>query len=296
LAHALEHLAIIGVGLIGGSVARSLRATGYVGRITGIGRDAGHLERGRALGVVDDWTNDIGAGVAGADAVLVSVPMGAYDTVFPALAGALPAHAVLTDAGSTKQHAVDAARRHLDAAELARFVPAHPIAGTEHSGVEASLAGLFQGRLCVLTPTPDNTPEAVSAVQAMWRATGADVLTMTAAEHDDFLAAVSHLPHLLAFALVDAVRKMGDETHDPFRFAAGGFRDFTRIASSSPVMWRDIALANRRALLAKLDALEAELGELRAAIEAGDGQALLDVFEAAKSARDRWLAGHGGTL
>lgn len=296
MAHALEHLAIIGVGLIGGSVARSLRAAGYVGRITGIGRDAAHLERGRALGVVDDWTTEIGAGVADADAVLVSVPMGAYDAVFPALAGALPAHAVLTDAGSTKQHAIDAARRHLGDDELARFVPAHPIAGTEHSGVEASLAGLFQDRLCVLTPMPDSIPETVGAVRAMWRATGADVLTMTAAEHDDFLAAVSHLPHLLAFALVDAVRKMGDEAHDPFRFAAGGFRDFTRIASSSPVMWRDIVLANRRALLAKLDALEAELTDLRRAIEAGDGQGLLDVFEAAKSARDGWLAGHGGTL
>jgi prephenate dehydrogenase len=296
LAHALEHLAIIGVGLIGGSVARSLRAAGYVGRITGIGRDAGHLERGRALGVVDDCTTDIVAGVAGADMVLVSVPMGAYDAVFSALAGSLPPHAVLTDAGSTKQHAIEAARRHLDDSALARFVPAHPIAGIEHSGVEASLEGLFQGRLCVLTPMPDGTPEAVSAVQAMWQATGAEVLTMTAAEHDGFLAAVSHLPHLLAFALVDAVRKMGDEAHDPFRFAAGGFRDFTRIASSSPVMWRDIALANRQALLAKLDALEAELGLMRTAIEAGDGQGLLDVFEAAKSARDRWLAGHGGTL
>jgi prephenate dehydrogenase len=296
LAHALEHLAIIGVGLIGGSVARSLRAAGYAGRITGIGRDTRHLERGRELGVVDACSTDIRAGVADADAVLVSVPMGAYDTVFAAVAGAMPAHAVLTDAGSTKQHAIDAARRHLGEAELARFVPAHPIAGTEHSGVEASLAGLFQGRLCVLTPLPENTPEAVRAVRAMWQATGAEVLTMGAAEHDDFLAAVSHLPHLLAFALVDAVRKMGDKEHDPFRFAAGGFRDFTRIASSSPVMWRDIALANRRALLAKLDALEVELDLLRTAIEAGDGQGLLDVFEAAKSARDRWLTGHGGSL
>jgi prephenate dehydrogenase len=296
LAHALEHLAIIGVGLIGGSVARSLRAAGHVGRITGIGRDAGHLEKGRVLGVVDDCTTDIAAGVADADAVLVSVPMGAYDAVFSTLAGALPAHAVLTDAGSTKQHAIDAARRHLGQGELARFVPAHPIAGTEHSGVEASLAGLFRGRLCVLTPLPENTPESVSAVGAMWQATGAEVLTMGAAEHDDFLAAVSHLPHLLAFALVDAVRKMGDAEHDPFRFAAGGFRDFTRIASSSPVMWRDIALANRRALLAKLSELEGELAALRTAIEAGDGQGLLDVFEAAKSARDRWLAGHGGSL
>jgi prephenate dehydrogenase len=296
LAYALEHLAIVGVGLIGGSVARSLRAVGHVGRITGIGRDEQHLNKGRALGVVDDWTTDIRDGVADADAVLVSVPMGAYDSVFAALAGALPERAVLTDAGSTKQHAVETARRHLHEGELARFVPAHPIAGTEHSGVEASLASLFHGRLCVLTPMEQSTPEAVATVAAMWQATGSEVQTMTAAEHDDFLAAVSHLPHLLAFALVDAVRKMGDAQHDPFRFAAGGFRDFTRIASSSPEMWRDIALVNRRSVLAKLDALEVELAELRSALEAGDGQRLLDVFEAARSARERWLAGHGGSL
>lgn len=292
----IEQLAVIGVGLIGGSVARSLRRAGFAKRITGIGRNAEHLERAKELGVVDDFSTDIAKDVEGADMVLISVPMGAYGAIFSQLAGHLKSDAVLTDAGSTKQHAVDIAREHLSASELARFVPAHPIAGTEHSGVEASFASLFDGRLCVLTPTETTEAAALETAHEMWRATGSRVMEMSAAEHDDFLAAVSHLPHMLAFGLVNTVRKLGDENHDPFCFAAGGFRDFTRIASSSPEMWRDIALCNRKALVAKLDALEVELNLLRKALEAGDGEALLDDFRAAKAARDAWLAEHGEGL
>lgn len=292
----IERLAVIGVGLIGGSVARSLKRAGYAKRITGIGRNAEHLEKAKELGVVDDFSTDIAEGVADADMVLISVPMGAYDAILTALAGKLKPGCVLTDAGSTKQHAVDTARRHLSDAELARFVPAHPIAGTEHSGVEASFASLFDGRLCVLTPTDQTEADACDAAREMWKATGSRIMEMSAAEHDDFLAAVSHLPHLLAFGLVNTVRKQGDEKHDPFCFAAGGFRDFTRIASSSPEMWRDIALCNRKALVEKLDVLEVELNALRKALDAGDGEALVNDFRAAKEARDAWLATHGGNL
>ncbi|HKJ84140.1 MAG TPA: prephenate dehydrogenase/arogenate dehydrogenase family protein [Mariprofundaceae bacterium] len=292
----IEHLAVIGVGLIGGSVARSLKRAGYAKRITGIGRNAAHLEQAKALGVVDDVSTDIARGVEEADVVLVSVPMSAYGAVLSQLTGHLKPGAVLTDAGSTKQHAVDAAHHSLTDDELARFVPAHPIAGTEHSGVEASFASLFDGRLCVLTPMTQTDTAALETARTMWQATGSRLMQMDAKEHDDFLAAVSHLPHLIAFGLVNAVRKLGDDNHDPFCFAAGGFRDFTRIASSSPEMWRDIALCNREALVEKLDALEVELNALRKALEAGDGEALVNDFRAAKEARDAWLATHGEGL
>lgn len=288
------HLVVIGVGLIGGSVARALRRAGCVARVTGVGRSQANLERARALGVVDAVDTDIARAVRDADTVLVSVPMGAYDAVFSAMAGTLPATAIVTDAGSTKQAAIAAARRGLK--QLGRFVPAHPIAGTERSGVEASFAELFDDRLCILTPLDETEPAALDAVQAIWRATGARTECMSPADHDDFLAAVSHLPHMAAYALVNAVRRLGNAEHDPFRFAAGGFRDFTRIASSSPAMWRDIALANREALLHKMDVLQAELRDIRAALEAGDGDRLLQFFTEAKKARDNWLATHGGTL
>ena len=290
----LGHLVVIGVGLIGGSAARALRRAGCVSRITGVGRNRAHLEKAQALGVVDAVDTDVARAVRDADMVLVSVPMGAYDEVFAAMSGMLPRTAVVTDAGSTKQAAVAAARRGLSSP--GRFVPAHPIAGTERSGVEASFAELFDDRLCILTPLDETEPAALQAVTAMWRAMGARTECMSPADHDDFLAAVSHLPHVAAYALVNAVRKLGDAGHDPFRFAAGGFRDFTRIASSSPAMWRDIALANREALLHKMDILQAELTDIRIALEDGDGERLLRFFTDAKQARDRWLATHGESL
>jgi prephenate dehydrogenase len=294
LAHPVPHLVVIGVGLIGGSVARALRRTGFVDRITGVGRSRDNLEQAVELGVIDDWSQSAALAVRDADVVVVAVPMGMYEQVFSEIAGHLPANAVVTDAGSTKQHAVEVARRTL--ATPSRFVAAHPLAGTEQSGVAASFAELFDDRLCIVTPDVASDAEAVSLVRELWQATGSRVMEMPAAEHDDFLAAVSHLPHLAAFALVNAVRKQGDEAHDPFQFAAGGFRDFTRIASSSPEMWRDIALCNREALLNKLDALQTELTGLREALVAKDGERLLEEFAAAKSARDEWLATHGGSL
>jgi len=290
--HMIDHLVVIGVGLIGGSVARALRRAGHVGRITGVGRQRANLDRARELGIIDDWTHDVATAVSDADMVLVAVPMGAYETVFRAMAPFLADDVPVTDAGSTKQHAIAVVECCLPHPE--RFIPAHPIAGTEQSGAEASFAELFEDRWCILTPAADADAQALVAVQAMWEATGSRVVSMDAASHDDFLAAVSHLPHLTAFALVNAVRKSGKG--DPFRFAAGGFRDFTRIASSSPEMWRDIVLANRDAVLDKLDALQQELSAMRQAIAAGDGEAIVRAFEQAKSARDRWLKEHGGEL
>ncbi len=292
----IGHLVIIGVGLIGGSLARALRQAGMVGRITGVGRNPAHLSRALELGVVDNAGTDIRLAVRDADMVLICVPMGAYAPVLTQLADHLPRQCIISDVGSTKQYAIDMARAHLSGGQMARFVPAHPIAGTEHSGVEASFAELFKKRLCILTPATETGPEAIQAIEAMWKAAGSTVMRMDAGEHDDFLAAVSHLPHMLAYALVNAVRKAENDSHDPFRFAAGGFRDFTRIASSPPEMWRDIALSNRKALLDKLGALQEELDRLKKALETGDGECLLADFSRARQARNNWLADHGDAL
>lgn len=290
----VQRLSIIGVGLIGGSLARALRRMGAVEHVTGIGRGRENLERARELGVVDDWTQDVAAGVKQADMVVVAVPMGMYDQVFAAMAAHLKQGCIISDAGSTKQHAIEVAERHLP--DPSMFIPAHPIAGTEQSGVEASFADLYIGRSCIITPRAGTDTEALKVVEEIWKAAGSHVELMDAATHDDLLAGVSHLPHIAAFALVNAVRREKAGAHDPFAFAAGGFRDFTRIASSSPQMWRDIALCNREPLLRKMDALQSELGRLRRALEGSDGEALLNEFSEAKQARDAWLARHGGGL
>jgi len=287
----IPRLSIIGVGLIGGSLARALRKAGAAGHITGIGRGRENLQRAEELGVVDDWTQDIAQGVKNADMVVIAVPMGMYDQVFADMAGALGEHTIVTDAGSTKQHAIDAANRHMKQPEL--FVAAHPVAGTEQSGVDASFAELFEARTCILTPLASTKPSALATVEAMWRAAGSCIERMDAGTHDDLLAGVSHLPHIAAFALVNAVRRQDIAGHDPFAFAAGGFRDFTRIASSSPQMWRDIAMCNRKPLLKKITALQAELETLRKALEKQDEEALMHEFADAKQARDAWIARQG---
>jgi len=293
LSKTIGHLVVAGVGLIGGSVSLALQRAGIVEHVTGVGRSRENLELASDLGVIDDWTHDVAEAVRDADMVLIAVPMAAYDHLFKAMAGVLPARTIITDAGSTKQSAMLAAQQYLPAP--GRFVAAHPIAGTEHSGAGAAFAELFDGQLCILTPDKHTDAEALAVVQGMWEATGCTVRTMDAGEHDDALAGVSHLPHLAAFALVNAVRRQAVH-EDPFEFAAGGFRDFTRIASSSPHMWRDIALCNKRALLSKIDDLQHELTVLREALEAGDGERLLHEFKSAKHARDKWLAKHKGKL
>jgi len=286
----IKHLVVIGTGLIGGSVALALKRAAYVERVTGVGRGVANLEEAVRLGVIDDFSHDIEQAVVDADMVLIAVPVAACDQVFASLSKALPEGAVVTDAGSTKQSVMASAAQHLT--QCSRFVPAHPIAGTEHSGAAAAFAELFEHKKCILTPDAHTDATALAQVQAMWQAVGADVSMMSAAEHDDILAAVSHLPHLAAFALVNAVGK-----HDhAFRFAAGGFRDFTRIASSSPEMWRDIAVCNQSAIVDKIDALQKELSVLRNALNDGDGDALLEKFRSAKQARDMWMSNYGDKL
>lgn len=282
----IERLAIIGVGLIGGSLARALRAAGAVGEVVGCGRGLPNLERARSLGVVDAITREPAEAIRGADMVFVAVPLGAMRGVFAAIAGRLRDDAIVTDGGSVKGSVVADAFAAFGRVPP-RLVPGHPIAGTEHSGVEASFPELYRNRRVILTPLPESDPVAVDRVTAMWRVCGAEVTTMSVAHHDEVLAATSHLPHMLAYGLVDSLARMR-ENDEIFRFAAGGFRDFTRIASSSPVMWRDICIANREALSAMLVRFGAEMNDLAGAIRGADGDRLLEIFERAKAARDRY--------
>lgn len=289
-----QKLVIFGVGLIGGSLARALRehASGpQVGRIVGVGRTRGSAQRARHLGVVDDVAAldddfELSAALAGADVVLLAAPVAQTQPLLERIVPFLGEHAIVTDAGSTKSDVVMAARAALGA-RAAQFVPGHPIAGRESSGVEAALPDLYVGRNVVLCPLPENRPADVSRIEALWRATGALVSTMSHEQHDRVFASVSHLPHLLSFALVEQILNAPDAALK-FSFAAGGFRDFTRIAASNPEMWRDICLANRDALVDELDGYLAVLGELRAALVAGDGATLEAVFARSRDARMQW--------
>lgn len=283
----IRQLTIIGVGLIGGSLARALKQVGHVGEVVGCSRNQAHLQEAQKLGVIDRFTTDIGAAVQGADVVLLAVPLGAMEACFRAMAGQLDPDTVITDAGSAKAGVVAAARAAFGGLP-AGFVPGHPIAGTEQSGVRAAFAELYRNRRVILTPLQTSSPQAVEAVREMWQAAGAFVDEMGVAHHDEVLAATSHLPHLLAYGLVDTLVAM-DESEEIFRFAAGGFRDFTRIASSDPVVWRDICLANQKALLAVLERYQSDLETLTELVRWGDGEALGKIFQRAKAARDRFI-------
>jgi len=286
---AFRRVAVLGVGLIGGSFALALRRAGACARIVGAGRDPGNMRRAVELGVIDEAAPGAAEAVRGADLVLVAAPVAQFPRIFAAIAPALGDDALVADAGSTKQDVIAAARAHLGAA-LARFVPSHPIAGGERSGVAAAGADVLHERRVVLTPLAENAAKDVDRVAAAWEACGARVSRMEPAEHDAVLAAVSHLPHLLSYALVHEFAGRGNAAQ-LFGLAAGGFRDFTRIASSHPEMWRDICVANRKALLAELDRYAQKLAALRPLIERGDGRALEAVFAEARAARERWLAG-----
>jgi len=284
-----ERVAIIGVGLIGGSFALALRAAGVCSRIVGAGRNQANMASALSLGVVDEVEVDAARAVDGADLVLLAAPVAQFPQLFANIAEALGPQALLTDAGSTKQDVVAAARARLGD-RIAQFVPSHPIAGGELSGVSAAKAALFQGKRVVLSPLQENSEAAVNAIDSAWRACGARVYRMDPQEHDAVFAAVSHLPHLLAFALVHEFGERADAAR-LFGYAGGGFRDFTRIASSHPEMWRDICISNRASLLAELDRYIARLHTLRAPLEAGDGAAIERVFTEAREARQRWLSG-----
>ena len=282
-------VAVVGVGLIGGSFALALKSARACGEVVGAGRGAANLKLALEHGIIDAIAADAAAAAAGADLVLVAAPVAQFPPIFAAIAPALKPGALVTDAGSTKRDVLAAARAALGA-KIAQFVPAHPIAGAERSGASAASAELFRGRRVVLTPLAENPALAVQAIEELWSACGARVSRMDAAEHDAVLAAVSHLPHLLAYALVHEVAGR-DNSAQLFGFAAGGFRDFTRIASSHPEMWRDICVANRDRLLGELDRYVRKLQGLRPLVEAGDGAALHKLFEEARAARNRWLAG-----
>lgn len=283
----VQRLAVIGVGLIGGSLARALREANAVGEVIGCGRDAAHLQRAQDLGVVDRWTTEPDKAVAGADLIVIAAPVGAMPSLFGQIQPALSANAVITDVGSTKGSVIAAAQAVFGEVP-AQFVPGHPIAGAEKAGVEASFPQLFHQRRVILTPTGTTHPDALARVRAMWQRVGAQVNEMSAEHHDQVLAATSHLPHVLAYALVDHLAAM-DDRMEIFAYAAGGFRDFTRIASSSPEMWADIACANRQALASVLDDYLKDLGLLRDAIARDDHAALVTIFERAKQARDRLI-------
>lgn len=288
----IKQLTIIGVGLIGGSLARALKRAGAVERVVGAGRDAQHLAQALSLGVIDHMETDIGAAVEHADIVVVAVPVGAMESVFRAMAPKLGRNTIITDVGSTKGSVVAAAQAAFGTLP-AGFVPGHPIAGTEKSGVAASFAELFEQRRVILTPTSSSSQDAVARVRRMWEITGARVVETGVEHHDQVLAATSHLPHLLAFALVDTLATM-DDKQEIFDYAAGGFADFTRIASSDPVMWHDICVHNEAALLAILDRFEGDMQRLRNAIDHHDGDYLLKVFTRAKAARDQFAKDHPG--
>jgi prephenate dehydrogenase len=283
----IERLCVVGVGLIGGSLVRDLRRQGVCSRFVGCSRSEENLRRAVELGVVDEYHTDLGEAVRGCDVVLVAVPLGAMRSVFDAMAGHLDAAAIVTDVGSAKGSVIADAVAALGG-DAGRFVPAHPIAGTENSGVEASIEGLYRGRRVILTPTPATDPAATRRVRAIWEAVGAEVVEMEPRHHDEVLAATSHLPHMLAYTLVDALGRMEDHI-EIFRYAAGGFRDFTRIASSDPQMWHDICLANRDALVTTLGRFRADLEEAMEAIRSGDSDTLKALFVRAKTLRDRYV-------
>lgn len=285
----IRKLAIIGVGLIGGSLARALRAAGEVERVVGCGRGEANLKRGVELGVIDSYTHDVGEAVSGADMVFVAVPLGAMRGVFADMNGYLSADAVITDGGSAKGSVINDFYA-VCSDHTTQFVPGHPIAGTEHNGVEASFAELYRNRRVIITPTAASSDEAVKRVTHMWKACGAEVVEMAVEHHDRVLAATSHLPHMLAFGLVDALARM-EEHEEIFRYAAGGFRDFTRIASSNPTMWRDICISNGAALSRMITSFADELHALAESVERGDGERLLEIFQRAKDARDAYVDG-----
>lgn len=278
---------IIGAGLIGGSFALALKQAGAARHIVGLGRSPEAMARALALGLVDEVCTTPAVALRGADLVLLAAPVAQTGPILASLLPHLEAHTIVTDAGSTKSDVVAAARA-VFGARIGQFVPGHPIAGSEANGPDAARVDLYRGKKTVLTPLPENREADVEKVAAAWRACGAVIHRLTPAQHDKVFAAVSHLPHLLAFALVD---ETAAKPHAAllFEYAASGFRDFTRIAGSSPEMWRDISLANRDALLGELDAYLAQLTNVRTMLAAGDGAALENVYAKAQRARCAWI-------
>ncbi|MEA3123178.1 MAG: prephenate dehydrogenase [Caballeronia sp.] len=297
-AFSFNKIVIFGVGLIGGSLARALReragGAGAAGEVVGVGRSVKSVERALELGVIDsavflDDDHALELALRDADFVFIAAPVAQTEPLLRRIAPFLDARTIVTDAGSTKNDVVVAARAALGD-RVAQFVPGHPIAGRESSGPDAAIPDLYVDRNVVLCPLPENAPAVAKRVADMWLATGASVHRMTAEQHDSVFASVSHLPHVLSFALVEMILQAPDAALK-FSFAAGGFRDFTRIAASSPEMWRDVCIANRAALLTEIDAYTNVLARFREAIATSDGAALETAFERSRTARTEWQQG-----
>jgi prephenate dehydrogenase len=281
----MKRLAVIGVGLIGGSFALALKQAKVVSHVVGVGRNAANLKLAAERGIIDSIAPDAAAAARGADLVLIATPVAQFAEILKGLAGSLEAKTLVTDGGSTKRDVIAAARKALGK-RIAQFVPAHPIAGAEKSGAAAASAELFRGRRVVLTPLQENSQQSIAKVEEAWQTCGARVSRMDAQEHDAVLATVSHLPHLLAFALVHEVARR-ENSAQLFSFAAGGFRDFTRIASSHPEMWRDICAANRDRLLDELSRFARKMEHVKRLLD--DPAELERLFAEARAARDQWI-------
>ena len=280
----IPRLAIIGVGLIGGSLALALKEAGAVGEVVGCGRGKPNLEKALELGVVDRYSRDPLEAVAGADVVFLATPVQTLAEVTAQLLPGLKPGAIITDGGSVKGEVARAIEPLLPPG--IHFVPGHPIAGTEKSGAEAAFATLYRGKRCILTPTARTDSAALDLVEKMWRLTGSNVVRMSLEKHDKVLAAISHLPHMVAYSLVNAVGSYDHYEENILEYSAGGFRDFTRIASSDPTMWRDIALTNRDALLEMMGRFETFFAELKDDIAQGNSDRLFEFFHRSKQLRD----------
>jgi prephenate dehydrogenase len=282
----LKKIVIFGVGLIGGSVALALKKAGSSAQIIGVGRSAESLQTALNLGVIDVASSDVASAVKDADLILIATPVAQTPSILKAIKPHLAPSTIITDAGSTKSDVLAYAQAVLGT-QAKQFIGGHPIAGAEKSGVSAATADLYSNKNVVITPIQDNSPDAIHQVKNLWQSCGANVSEMSAATHDSIFAAVSHLPHLLAFALVDDIASR-ENAEQLFGFAASGFRDFTRIAGSHPEMWRDISLANKTALLSEISAYQAELALLKQLLENSDGAGLQALFDRASTARNAW--------
>lgn len=277
------HVSIIGLGLIGSSIARAVRAHMPHIQLTGYDTDPAVLETALAIGLCDHQFDRLDLAVADADLVILCIPLGTMTAVAAKLAKFLPDHAIVSDVGSSKEEVGKALRAQLPGATI---VPAHPVAGTENSGPESGFATLFHGRWCILTPEPDTAPEPIAKVRAFWEALGANVELMTPRHHDLVLAVTSHVPHLIAYCIVGTASDLEDVTRsEVIKYSAGGFRDFTRIAASNPTMWRDVFLSNRDAVLEILQRLNEDIMGLQRAIRWGNGDQLFDTFTRTQAIR-----------
>jgi len=288
----ISKLVIIGVGLIGGSFALALRQAGLVNSIVGIGRSPENMRYALEQGIIDEQTNDFSAALASADFVLLAVPVKQTGRVMQQMKPYLKDHTIISDVGSTKQNVVQVARENLGE-YVERFIPAHPVAGTEFNGARAAFPGLFQNKPVILTPLPENDQQAIGAVTVLWQGCGARVSSMQPEQHDQLLAAISHLPHMLAFSLMQHIHTLSQTLGegDPLallRFAGTSLNDMTRITASSPEVWRDICLENRTALLTQIEAYQRELSALQQMLVNHDGESLQKLFSAARATRKEW--------